>query len=230
MDKNYCILLSKEFIEPWLEVLIQLWVSVLTEMGVKCWKRVFFSHRTKSFSTLSSLYRWSLSHKRYLEVRARVLLCVTVGQGGSYQVNKKQVKTILCHSIPSTWVLTVEKNSVDNNDANNVFLFFFTTGDCISKTGAPRTFQQGLFKKEKLHYLNVSKLRTFAVYDFFDCTFECLRNSLCLSINVAVLRGADGKLWCELLSSDKYKDASQYSGNKSSHHFSVGCARIHFLF
>ena len=125
MDKNYCILLSKEFIEPWLEVLIQLWVSVLTEMGVKCWKRVFFSQWTKSFSTLSSLYRWSLSHKRYLEVRAGVLLCVTVGQGGSYQVNKKQVKTILCHSIPSTWVLTVEKNSVDNNDANNVFLFFF---------------------------------------------------------------------------------------------------------
>ena len=124
MDKNYCILLSKELIEPWLEVLIQLWVSVLTEMGVKCWKRVFFSQWTKSFSTLSSLYRWSLSHKRYLEVRARVLLCVTVGQGGSYQVNKKQVKTILCHSIPSTWVLTVEKNSVDNNDANNVFLFF----------------------------------------------------------------------------------------------------------
>ena len=125
MDKNDCILLSKEFIEPWLEVLIQLWVSVLTEMGVKCWKRVFFSQWTKSFSTLSSLYRWSLSHKRYLEVRAGVLLCVTVGQGGSYQVNKKQVKTILCHSIPSTWVLTVEKNSVDNNDANNVFLFFF---------------------------------------------------------------------------------------------------------
>ena len=125
MDKNDCILLSKELKEPWLEVLIQLWVSVLTEMGVKCWKRVFFSQWTKSFSTLSSLYRWSLSHKRYLEVRAGVLLCVTVGQGGSYQVNKKQVKTILCHSIPSTWVLTVEKNSVDNNDANNVFLFFF---------------------------------------------------------------------------------------------------------
>ena len=125
MDKNDCILLSKELKEPWLEVLIQLWVSVLTEMGVKCWKRVFFSQWTKSFSTLSSLYRWSLSHKRYLEVQAGVLLCVTVGQGGSYQVNKKQVKTILCHSIPSTWVLTVEKNSVDNNDANNVFLFFF---------------------------------------------------------------------------------------------------------
>ena len=110
------------------------------------------------------------------------------------------------------------------------FFSFFTTGDCISKIRAPRTFQQGLFKKEELHYLNVSKLETFAVYDFFDCTFECLSNPLCLSINVAVLRGADGKLWCELLSSDKYKDASQYSGNKSSHHFSVGCARIHFLF
>ena len=110
------------------------------------------------------------------------------------------------------------------------FFFFFTTGECISKTRAPRTFQQSLFKKEELHYLNVSKLGTFAVYDFFDCTFECLSNPLCLSINVAALRGADGKLWCELLSSDKYKDASQYGGNKSWHHFSVGCARIHSLF
>ena len=110
------------------------------------------------------------------------------------------------------------------------FFFFFTTGECISKTRAPRTFQQSLFKKEELPYLNVSKLGTFAVYDFFDCTFECLSNPLCLSINVAALRGADGKLWCKLLSSDKYKDASQYGGNKSSHHFSVGCARIHSLF
>lgn len=92
--------------------------------GRKMLKAGFFSQWKKSFSTFSSLYRWSLSHKRYLEVQAGVLR-VTVGQGGSYQVNKKQVKTILCHSIPSTWVLTVEKNSVDNNDANNVFLFFF---------------------------------------------------------------------------------------------------------
>ena len=117
-----------------------------------------------------------------------------------------------------------------NISITSFFFFFFTTGDCISKIRAPRTFQQGLFKKEELHYLNVSKLETFAVYDFFDCTFECLSNPLCLSINVAVLRGADGKLWCELLSSDKYKDASQYGGNKSSRHFSVGCTRIHFLF
>jgi len=59
------------------------------------------------------------------------------------------------------------------------------------------------------------------VYDIFDCTFECLSNPSCLSVNIAAYKGANGELWCELLSSDKYRNSTEYEGNKSSHHFSI---------
>ena len=88
-----------------------------------------------------------------------------------------------------------------------------------------RTFKQRQFSKEEFHYLNVTQVGTFTVYDLFDCTFECLRNALCLSINTAASKGADGKLWCELLSSDKYRNTENYKENERSHHFSIKVSR-----
>ncbi|XP_068731625.1 uncharacterized protein [Montipora capricornis] len=38
---------------------------------------------------------------------------------------------------------------------------------------------------------------------------------------MAASRGADGKLWCELLSSDRYRDPEEFRVNSTSHHFSV---------
>ena len=60
--------------------------------------------------------------------------------------------------------------------------------------------RQDVYIKEEYHYLSVPKVGTFTVYDNLDCAFKCLRNPSCLSINLAASKGADGKLWCELLS------------------------------
>ena len=38
---------------------------------------------------------------------------------------------------------------------------------------------------------------------------------------MAASKEADGKFWCELLSSDKYRDAENYKENTSSHHLSI---------
>ena len=54
-----------------------------------------------------------------------------------------------------------------------------------------------------------------------DCTFQCLKNVLCLSINMAAFKGADGKLLCELLSSDKYRNLANYQENMSSLHLFI---------
>ncbi|KAL9954489.1 hypothetical protein ACROYT_G042037 [Oculina patagonica] len=78
-----------------------------------------------------------------------------------------------------------------------------------------------VFLKHELHYLNVPNIGALTVYDIFDCTFECLQVPLCISINLALNKGADGKLVCELLSSDKYIDSNEYRANESSHHFSI---------
>ena len=83
------------------------------------------------------------------------------------------------------------------------------------------TFKQRQFSKEEFYYLNVSQVGTFTAYDVFDCIFECLSNNLCFSLNIATSKGASGKLLCELLSSDKYRNAEEYKENRSSHHFSI---------
>ncbi|KAL9954490.1 hypothetical protein ACROYT_G042038 [Oculina patagonica] len=84
-----------------------------------------------------------------------------------------------------------------------------------------QSFRQRLFSKHEFHYLNAPGVGTVAAYDDFDCTFECLSNPLCFSVNLAASKGADGKFWCELLSSDKYYSADKYTENRSSHHFAI---------
>ena len=84
-----------------------------------------------------------------------------------------------------------------------------------------QTVRQHEFIKNEFHYLNVPRVATSTVHDVFDCTFECLSNPLCFSVNLAASKGASGKLWCELLSSDKYRNSTEYQGNKSSHHFAI---------
>ena len=83
------------------------------------------------------------------------------------------------------------------------------------------SLRQDVFIKDEYHYLNVPKVGTFTVYDSLDCTFECLGNPSCLSFNLAAYKGADGKLRCELLSSEKYSNPEEYKRNESFHHFSI---------
>ena len=82
-------------------------------------------------------------------------------------------------------------------------------------------FRQDVFIKDEFHYLNVPRVGTYIVHGMFYCTFECLNNPSCLSLNLAASQQADGKLWCELLSYEKYSKPEKYKRNDSSHHFSI---------
>ncbi|XP_020617313.1 uncharacterized protein LOC110055275 [Orbicella faveolata] len=64
------------------------------------------------------------------------------------------------------------------------------------------------------------KVGTITVDDIFDCTFECLQIPACVSVSLAAFKGADGKLWCEILSSGKYLGPTEFKENRTSHHFS----------
>ncbi|RMX54972.1 hypothetical protein pdam_00016163 [Pocillopora damicornis] len=75
--------------------------------------------------------------------------------------------------------------------------------------------------KDDFHYLNVSLVGKSTVYDAMDCAFECLSSPLCFSFNLATFRRAKGKFLCKVLSTDKYRTATQYGGNMSSHRFST---------
>lgn len=75
--------------------------------------------------------------------------------------------------------------------------------------------------KDTFKYLDIPPVEAITVHDDFDCHSKCLENSKCHSINVAASKAADGKLWCELLSSDKYRNVDKLKANKSSHYYCV---------
>jgi len=93
----------------------------------------------------------------------------------------------------------------------------FTTGANILQ----QSFRQRLYLRSDFHYRNVPGVGTIMMHDDFVCTFKCFSNPLCFSVNLASSKGTNGKLWCELLSSDKYNNPEAYKGNMSSHHYSI---------
>ena len=90
--------------------------------------------------------------------------------------------------------------------------------------------RQHIFSTEEFHHLNVPRVETVDVWDIFDCNFECLRNHLCFSVNLAASKAADEKLWCELLSSDKYRNPAEYTTNISAHHYYIEVQKIFSAF
>ena len=95
-----------------------------------------------------------------------------------------------------------------------------------NRASSTRTFLRRTFIKHEFHHLNVPLVGTVAVSDVFDCTLECLSNPLCYSVNLVAFKGTHGKLWCELLSSDKFRNSTEYKGNKSSHHLAIEVGSI----
>ena len=111
-----------------------------------------------------------------------------------------------------------------NSNLINIHFILLNPGTKSAKQDwgpSDQTAEQGYFLKEEFHYLDVTQVGKLTIFDMFHCTLACLRNNLCLSLNMATSNGTDGKLWCELLSSDKNRNAGNYHKNTSSHHFSI---------
>ncbi|XP_068742458.1 uncharacterized protein [Montipora capricornis] len=80
--------------------------------------------------------------------------------------------------------------------------------------------RQDTYTKNEFHYLSAPVVGMYTVADVFDCSFECSSSPRCFSFNLATHQGADGNLWCELLSSDQYRsDPKDFQRNQTSHHF-----------
>ena len=99
--------------------------------------------------------------------------------------------------------------------ANHLMLSFFFFIESDSE------FRQDIFTEDDYHYLNVPLVGSFTVDNTFDCTLKCLRNPCCFSVNLAAYRGGNGKIWCELLSSEKHSNPEKYKRNQTSHHLST---------
>ena len=77
------------------------------------------------------------------------------------------------------------------------------------------------FFEDKHHYLNVSKVGSALVSTFIDCSIACINTVSCFSFNLAASPDIDGKLWCELLATDKYNASDKFHASQSFHHYSI---------
>ena len=127
-----------------------------------------------------------------------------------FEITRMISDQIALHSVQLPLLITRQSFNVN-------VMFLVPELDTFSR----RDHRQIVFFKDEFYYLNVTKNETYTVRDIFDCTFKCLSNPSCLSLNLASSKGADGKLWCELLSSTKYNNTKDYRANTSTHHFSI---------
>ena len=85
------------------------------------------------------------------------------------------------------------------------------------------------FIEHKHHYLNVSQIGSALVSTFFDCSVACIKTVSCFSFNLAASPDIDGKLWCELLATDKYNASDKFHASQFFHHYSIYVSFFYFF-
>ena len=94
-------------------------------------------------------------------------------------------------------------------------------GLILSQALSVKPINNGYFVADHFHYLNASRIRTASVASFMDCAFACMAALSCFSYNLAASPDVLGKLWCELLATDKYNASDKFHPNHFFHHFSI---------
>ena len=74
---------------------------------------------------------------------------------------------------------------------------------------------------QKFSYLNITKIGSELVQHGDECGFACLEVPSCFSYNLAVFSDINGKLSCELLPSDKYKNSDKLFNSPMFQHYSI---------
>ncbi|PFX13708.1 Contactin-associated protein-like 2 [Stylophora pistillata] len=77
----------------------------------------------------------------------------------------------------------------------------------------------GKFKCDLFRYLWDEKLSSFKVEDKLSCTFLCVGEPKCYSLNTAANLDSNDLYLCELLASDKYRATGKFFANATFHHF-----------
>ena len=77
------------------------------------------------------------------------------------------------------------------------------------------------FKAHKFSYLNITSLGTDYVIDGEECGFACVNIPWCLSYNLAAFNHINGRIFRELLPSDKYNNSDKFISSQPFHHFSL---------
>lgn len=84
-----------------------------------------------------------------------------------------------------------------------------------------RGVKYAYFVKNPSHRLNSAVLASFMVSKLLECTFQCINNQECYSVNFAVVSRLDGRHACELLNADKFQNSSDLLQSDSFDHYNI---------
>ena len=75
---------------------------------------------------------------------------------------------------------------------------------------SPRSSSKCFCKRRVPLFKRLWNWNVYSVRHLWLRPWDGLSNPSCLSLNLAASKGADGKFWCELLTSDKYINPCEY--------------------
>ena len=87
----------------------------------------------------------------------------------------------------------------------------------------------GKFKCDPFYFLWEEKLTSSMVEDKLDCTFLCVGELKCYSFNIAVYPDSKVLHLCELLATDKDREAEKVHANANFHHCSPLVRSLHMF-
>lgn len=77
------------------------------------------------------------------------------------------------------------------------------------------------FVDHYFHTLDVAKIVVAYVENPNHCLLRCVKNHKCFSTNIAARPEHDGRVLCELLSTDKYNSSTNFKRSQWFHHYSI---------
>lgn len=119
----------------------------------------------------------------------------------------------------------------------NVFLAFIAVSSRFQIVAASK--QSTLYRDDEINFgnlkqdfeksLSVERVASILVKDHeLACSFKCVSEPRCFSINVASQGDSKGLYLCELLTTDKYRAKNMLRTNASFHHYSFMVSIMHF--
>ena len=146
-------------------------------------------------------------------------------------VSQRRLKLFLVILLETTNINVLAKSFLFSDSSPSLTFFFLKESHSfISVIEANKAIRRGSstlgvgyakFKKNTFSYLNITSLGSDLVQSESQCGLACLETSSCFSYNMAAFPDVNGKLFCEILPSDKYNNTKKLIPSEGHHHFSI---------
>ncbi len=93
--------------------------------------------------------------------------------------------------------------------------------EVVFKRNASTGLYYAGFVDHYFHTLDVAKIVVAYMENPRYCLLSCIKDHKCFSANIAARTESDGRVLCELLSTDKYNSSTNFLRSQWFHHYSI---------